>query len=240
MWALLPLKNFAQAKQRLSAVLTPTQRCGLFQSMVQDVLAMLQSHPDIENTLIVSEDPRARLMAYEYGAEFLFEPALKVSGLNPSIQAAVSELSLRGVDDVMIIHGDLPLISSVELSQLVCAHRAQGYHALTIAPDDRRDGSNCLLCTPASSLIYCYGTNSFSKYVEQSCDLGMSLQVIASPGFACDIDTPEDLVTLFERVDASNAPHTYRYISANGLFDCLRILETPHFNNVERQYGWAS
>jgi 2-phospho-L-lactate guanylyltransferase len=246
MWALLPLKNFANAKQRLSSVLSPQERCGLFQSMVKDVLEVLQGHPDIDNTMIVSDDPVARLLAQEYGAEFLAESVLKVSGLNESIQAAVSELSRRGIDEVMVVHGDLPLISSVEISRLVCAHRKQRdlthppTPALTLAPDDRREGSNCLLCTPASLLSYCYGANSFIRHAAQASHRGMSLQVMTLSGIACDIDTPEDLRILIERLDGqNNAVHTYRYIVENGLSERMTKFETVQFTAVDMQYRWV-
>ncbi|MEE8056503.1 MAG: hypothetical protein V3T17_01520, partial [Pseudomonadales bacterium] len=168
------------------------------------------------------------------------ESTLQVRGLNQSIQAAVGELSRRGVDDVMIVHGDLPLISTVEISQLLRVHRAQGSPALTLSPDDCREGSNCLLCTPASRLTYCYGSNSFARHAAQASYHGMSLQVVALPGIGCDIDTPQDLLALFERVDIQSASHTYRYITANDLVGRLSEVETSHFTTADVQYSWAS
>ena len=41
MWALLPLKRFSSAKQRLAGVLTPTERRALVLAMASDVLATL-------------------------------------------------------------------------------------------------------------------------------------------------------------------------------------------------------
>lgn len=98
MWALVPLKNFAQAKQRLSAVLNPEERRGLFEAMAKDVLSILKSHPDIENTLVVSVDPVARQLATQYDAEFLDESNFKfrdsnTGGLNATVQAAVDGLA---------------------------------------------------------------------------------------------------------------------------------------------------
>jgi 2-phospho-L-lactate guanylyltransferase (CobY/MobA/RfbA family) len=41
MWAVLPAKDFVDAKQRLAPVLTAAQRNALFRAMLEDVLTML-------------------------------------------------------------------------------------------------------------------------------------------------------------------------------------------------------
>jgi len=273
MWALLPLKDFSGAKQRLSAVLTPAERSGLFLAMVRDVLSVLQAHPDVDNILIVSDAVEAQQLANDYGAQWLSEADLNVSGLNGAIQAGVNDLARRGIDDVMIIHGDLPLISSADISQLFQAHQQQllGGHktgafnapsALTIAPDERREGSNCLLCTPASNMTYRYGENSFALHSAEARHIGMPLRVVYSPGAACDIDTPQDLGVLLQRATPHNARHSHRYINEHALAERLLAkapvfekadalsdththarLETQtsveHSAGLEIQYGWA-
>jgi|GEM_PF-176514 len=273
MWALLPLKDFSGAKQRLSAVLTPTERSGLFLAMVRDVLSVLQTHPDVDNTLIVSDAAEAGQLANDYGAQWLSEADLKVSGLNGAIQAGVGELARRGIDDVMIIHGDLPLISSADIRQLFHAHQQQllsGHKAgafnapsaLTISPDERREGSNCLMCTPASSMTYRYGKNSFALHSAEARKIGMPLRVVYTPGAACDIDTPQDLGVLLQRATPHNARYSHRYIKEHALVERLRtkapVLEkadalsdtNTHARletqtraeptaGLEIQYGWA-
>ena len=63
MWAVLPLKDFVSAKQRLSGVLSATERRRLFHAMVEDVLSVLIQAPSIVGIVIVSDDPTAALMA---------------------------------------------------------------------------------------------------------------------------------------------------------------------------------
>ena len=82
LWALIPVKDFVNAKQRLSGVLSPSERRGLSQAMVEDMLVCLGHVPGIDGILLVSDDPGAGLLAYRYGARVLkdrsggFEPAL--------------------------------------------------------------------------------------------------------------------------------------------------------------------
>jgi len=273
MWALLPLKDFSGAKQRLSTVLTPAERSGLFLAMVHDVLSVLQAHPDVDNILIVSDAVEARQLANDYGAQWLSEADLNASGLNGAIQAGVNDLARRGIDDVMIIHGDLPLISSADISQLFQAHQQQlrsgrkagafdAPSALTISPDERREGSNCLLCTPASTMTYRYGDNSFALHTAEARQIGMGVRVVYASGVACDIDTPQDLEALIQRATPDNAQHSHCYITEHGLTERL-MKKVPVFENtgalsntnthekleaqprIERttglkvQYGWA-
>jgi 2-phospho-L-lactate guanylyltransferase len=225
MWALLPLKEFAHAKQRLAGVLTPEERRDLFAAMVEDVLSVLHGHPDIENTLIISEDEHAFALARNYGAVCLSESNLSVRGLNEAVQAGVDQLAHAGIDEVMVIHGDLPLISAADIRHLVLSHQQlsqASVHkaatpALTIAPDEHRQGTNCLLCTPASSMTFCYGANSFTAHAVKASHVDMPLQVVSLPGVACDIDTPDDLNQLIQRASATCAQHSHRYIVEHDL-----------------------
>lgn len=225
MWALLPLKQFAYAKQRLSSVLSGEERYRLFTAMVKDVLTVLQQHPDIQGTLIISDDPTVESLAAEYHAEWLTEAGLQVRGLNAAVQAGVDVLARRGIDDVMVVHGDLPLLTIEEITCLVEAHRQQVSATaaevprplLTVIPDERRVGTNCLLCSPASRMTYCFGTDSFLAHVAQASRCGLSLQVLGLPGLMCDIDTPVDLISLVQRANADTAKHSFDFIQASGL-----------------------
>lgn len=234
MWALLPLKKFAHAKQRLSGVLSAEERYQLFEVMVKDVLSVLLRHPGIERTLIISDDPAAKKLAADYSAELLSESGLQVSGLNSAVQAGVDVLAKRGINDVMVVHGDLPLLTVGEITCLLEAHRKKGETSkgtsanpmLTIVPDERREGTNCLLCTPASRLTYCYGRHSFLAHAAQASRIGLPLQVLRLPGMMCDIDTPADLVNLLQRATSDIAVHSYDYIHSIGLAGRLG-LATP-------------
>ena len=75
MWAILPLKDFVSAKQRLSGVLSASERRRLFHAMVEDVLSALSHAETIDSIVIVSDDPAASLLAERYGAVVLDEPA---------------------------------------------------------------------------------------------------------------------------------------------------------------------
>ena len=69
--AILPIKSFDQAKQRLSETLDPVTRRVLAEAMFSDVLVALRRSQLIERVLVVSGDHGAQRIAAGYGAMVL-------------------------------------------------------------------------------------------------------------------------------------------------------------------------
>lgn len=227
MWAVLPLKDFADAKQRLAGLLDGAQRIGLLRAMVGDVLCTLRGHPDLDGTLVVSADPLARALAQSHGADFVSETALGVQGLNAVVQAAVAQLARDGEDEVLILHGDMPLISTDEISQLIRHHRLAPAPALTLATDRHGDGSNGLLCSASAAIGFAYGKGSCARHREQAQRAGMSCNILTLPGMSCDIDEPADLVALLDHPHLAAAHGTRNYLAASGITHLLLAQTIP-------------
>ena len=73
--AVLPVKRFDDAKQRLAAGLDEERRRALVAAMVADVLEAIGEARAIERTIVVSGDPVAQEIAAEVGAEVVPDPA---------------------------------------------------------------------------------------------------------------------------------------------------------------------
>ena len=224
MWALLPLKDFPNAKQRLAGVLDGGQRIALLEAMAGDVLQALADHPDMDGTLVISDDPAARRLARQYGAEFVSEGELGVHGLNAVVQATVTQLARDGEDEVFILHGDLPLVDAAEIGQMIRPHRLAQSPALTLATDRLGDGSNGVLCSASANIVFAYGKGSCARHREQAQSAGMNCQVLTLPGLSCDIDTPDDLFALLGHPRLAMAERTRDYLEASGI---ARLLRTP-------------
>ena len=69
--AILPIKSFDHAKQRLGETLDPTTRRVLAEAMFSDVLVALRRSTLIERVLVVSRDHGAQRIAAGYGAMVL-------------------------------------------------------------------------------------------------------------------------------------------------------------------------
>lgn len=222
MWALIPVKRYCQAKQRLSGFLMPGERINLFKAMLEDLLGVLCDHPDIESVLLVSDEPAVNKLAIDKGLELLTEKELGVNGLNNVVQAAVTKLMQRGIDDVMVVHGDLPLLNEQEISILIQSHQQAKLPAVTIAQDTEGQGSNCVLCTPASKMYFQYGVNSLQKHSVHAKEISASLQIISLAGAQCDIDTPADLIELVNHPLLIKTSQTKRYLDESGIAEFIR------------------
>ncbi|WP_101757413.1 5-amino-6-(D-ribitylamino)uracil--L-tyrosine 4-hydroxyphenyl transferase CofH [Oceanicoccus sp. KOV_DT_Chl] len=220
LWALLPLKDFVNAKQRLSGVLAAHERRHLFHTMVEDVLDVLSVHPAIDHVVIVSDDPSAELLAEHYGVSCWDESSLLASadntkGLSAVTDAAAGKIQQQGVDSLLVIHGDLPLINATEIQQLIDQHQASLSPCMTIAPDTVKEGSNCLIVSPPAALNFQYGAYSFQKHCEQAQQKKMAVNILTLTGAAADIDNPEDLILLCQETDKTK--HTLRYLQESGI-----------------------
>jgi len=216
MRVLLPLKEFAAAKQRLAGVLSPTERARLFQAMVEDVLFAISGHPDVDDVVICSSDPAAAWLACYYEVNFLPEPT-PGQGLNAAVNAAVREFAAAGVPEVLVVHGDLPLLGSADVATLIAAHRAQTGAAVTIAPDRRRSGTNLLVWSPLDKFAAHYGGDSFRRHSELARQTGAALAVCDLPGGSCDIDEPDDLLLLLTQPPQNLARYTMTYLQDSGV-----------------------
>ena len=72
--AVLPVKRFDAAKQRLAAGIDAARRPELAAAMVADVLEAIGAARTIERTIVVSGDPLAQELAAEAGAEVVPDP----------------------------------------------------------------------------------------------------------------------------------------------------------------------
>jgi 2-phospho-L-lactate guanylyltransferase len=67
-WALVPIRSFVSAKQRLSRALSETQRALLAEAMAAHVVQLLLHEPLLAGVAVVSPDPRVRDWAEKRGA----------------------------------------------------------------------------------------------------------------------------------------------------------------------------
>jgi 2-phospho-L-lactate guanylyltransferase len=232
MWALLPLKDFVQAKQRLAGSLNVSERRALFHAMVEDVLTVLTVHPSFERIVVVSDDPAAQLLAEHYGTDCWSERSLGASGLNAVVGSALGKMAEltdnhSRVTPAMVVHGDLPLLGSQELNALIEQHRLlMKTHpsAVSIATDRHGFGSNIVVCDPAKAPVLAYGPGSCAAHYASAEAMQLPAQVISLPGLAQDIDTQDDLLRLLAMVPSDAAERTLGYLYQDGIAQRLRRL----------------
>lgn len=199
LWVLIPLKDLVNAKQRLSGVLSSSERRALCQAMVEDMLQCLRGVSGIDGILLVSDDPAAELLAYRYGAQVLKEKG-QSRGLNSAVQQAASYLEARGASHVLVLHGDMPGITVADVGQLIQDIPSQPF--VRLVPDCLGQGSNGLLCSLPAPLPFSYGEGSFPRHLDAARRGKLECQTMPLSSLQLDIDTPADLQALLNLLES--------------------------------------
>ena len=203
--AILPIKSFSQAKQRLRAELSDSDRRALVDAMFSDVLVALRRVPALESIIVVSGDHVAQRIAEGYGATIVEDEERGHNwAANKGIVAAVE----NGIERALLVPGDCPLMDPKELEELL-AHPA-GERSALIVPDRHGTGTNALLLAPPDVLAPSFGPDSRRRHLADASVAGVPAEVVEVPGLSLDVDTPEDLDALVKRLADSRggAAHT--------------------------------
>jgi 2-phospho-L-lactate guanylyltransferase len=205
--AILPVKRFRDAKRRLEAALPRGSRQALAEAMFADVLTALRRVEAIDRVLVVSADPAAQRIAEGYEAIAIDDPA--ESGQDQAVVRAAAHARELGATRVLCVAGDCPLLDPLELDGLLGRPRAAERFAVVI-PDRHGTGTNALLLCPPDALAPRYGVDSFARHLALGREAGLPVEAVELDSVALDVDTPEDLAALQERLASSRggAAHT--------------------------------
>ena len=184
-WAVLPVKPFEEAKSRLDAVLSASERHDLARGLLLHALEALRDCDAIDHVLVVSSDPAALMLATQHGAATLEETH---SGLNQALVEARRHAVERGAQSLLVLASDLPLVSTSDIDALFAAADA----SVVIAPDRRRQGTNALLLRPPEAIPFAFGEDSFARHLDLALAAGLVAIEVSLPGLAFDVDLSED------------------------------------------------
>ena len=186
--AVVPMKRLSAAKQRLAGVLGPEERGRLCLWMLGRMLEAFSACPEVGETLVVTPDGAVRdhVKGRFPQARVLFDP-LDLP-LNGAARLAAAEVAGRGYGRMLFALGDLPFLTAGEVSRMAGLRTPA-----VLAPDRRGQGTNALLLTPPGALEPAFGAGSFQRHLQEAGAAGLACEVFESPGFGCDIDTPDDL-----------------------------------------------
>jgi 2-phospho-L-lactate/phosphoenolpyruvate guanylyltransferase len=203
--AILPIKSFTEAKQRLAHELSPGPRRALAEAMFSDVLTALRRSKAVDEIVVVSSDHGAQQIAGGHGATVL-EDAM--SGHSDAAAMAIREAIEASVARVLLVPGDCPLLDPKELDQLLS--RPESERMAVIVPDRHRTGTNALVLSPPDVLSPSFGPDSCARHSTMAREAGAPHAVVEVPTLALDIDTADDLEALSAQLDRlhGGAAHT--------------------------------
>lgn len=203
--AVLPVKRFDAAKQRLAGGIDGERRRELAGAMVADVLAAIGDARTVERVIVVSGDPLAQELAAEAGAEVVPDP--EDAGHVPAAQAGIARAEVEGAERVVLLAGDCPLLDPRELDRLLTG--VPGRY-VGIVPDRHDTGTNALVLSPPDAIVPAFGEGSKARHVEAARRAGIPFGIEELPSIELDLDTPADVIALTRELERrpGRAPRT--------------------------------
>ena len=189
--AVLPVKRFAEAKQRLAPGMGATHRAELAAAMLEDVLEAIAATRAIERTIVVSSEPGTIEAAESAGAELVADP--DEGGHSGAALAGIARARELGAERVVLLPIDCPLLASRELERLLTGMPDR---YVAIVPDRHGTGTNALALSPPDAIEPSFGEGSCARHVAAAREAGVPFGVEELASLALDLDTPADVVAL--------------------------------------------
>jgi 2-phospho-L-lactate guanylyltransferase len=203
--AVLPVKSFGRAKQRLGEAVGGVARRELAAAMVGDVLDALGAVGALDGVIVVSAEETAGIEAAPVVLEVVHDPV--EAGQSAAAARGVRTAVARGAKRVLLVPGDCPALAPGELDELL----ATAEPGVVIVPDRHGSGTNALLIDPPTVLTPAFGPGSFARHAALAHGAGATVRVGRLPSLELDVDTPGDLEALRAALDAGRggaAPRT--------------------------------
>jgi 2-phospho-L-lactate guanylyltransferase len=192
--AILPVKRYGRAKQRLAPDLNNDARAALAEAMVRDVLRAVARVEGLAGLILVTQEPRAAALASPFGAVVVQDP--DEAGQSEAASQGIARARELGAERVLLIPGDCPALDPGEVDGLLRAHT--GSPSVVIVPDRHGNGTNALLLSPPEVIAPSFGPGSFNRHREAAQRAGVTVAVDGPPSLVLDIDTGGDLAALRE------------------------------------------
>jgi 2-phospho-L-lactate guanylyltransferase len=227
--AILPVKRFRMAKQRLGASVGQETRVELARAMVADVLGALARSASLQLLIVVTDEPSVAVAARGHGALVLADTA--DAGQSAAVEIGVRHALAEGIERVLCVPGDCPALDTGELERLLRASRSSERTSrgvgegrsrgvgegrgrggdegprhgvataeVVIVPDRHGTGTNGLLLTPPDAIRPSFGPGSAARHRALARAAAASWRFERVPSLLLDVDTGEDLAALRERL----------------------------------------
>jgi 2-phospho-L-lactate/phosphoenolpyruvate guanylyltransferase len=204
--AILPVKRFETAKQRLGEALGSGSRAALAAAMFADVLSTLERAQMLQAIVVVSGEPKVRDIVA--GRDVILIEDTTEKGQSHAARAGLARTAALGMDRAALVPSDCPLLEPAELEELFV--RAAGGAEVVIVPDRHDTGTNALVIDPSGPFEPQFGPGSRQRHTEQAERRGLPFAIERPLSLTIDVDTGDDLVALGIALERSHgrAPRT--------------------------------
>src|SRR5918995_3072937 len=195
--AIIPVKRFGDAKQRLLTTLDRPQRAALVKAMLTDVLGAVTDAGGVERVILVTAEGRAQRIALAHArrvstpVEVFQDPADR--GHSEAATLGIIRAKALGTGCIALLPGDCPMLDAGELdAALDRMHPGR----VAVVPDRHGSGTNALLMSPPDAMGPAFGEGSRERHAERARSAGYELAIEELASLALDLDTPDDLEAL--------------------------------------------
>lgn len=197
--AILPVKRFAGAKQRLGEQLSPGARRTLAEAMVGDVLIALRRAERVDEVVVVTGEPTAEALARGHGAHVVRDP--DDAGHSQAALIGIAWALERGATRALLVPGDCPALLPAEVDGLL--EPAHAEREVVVVPDRHGTGTNALVLSPPDAIRPSFGPGSRARHEALAQAAQVECRVAEPFSLALDVDTAEDLDALAQALGQS-------------------------------------
>lgn len=183
-WIVIPVKAPEACKTRLMPALGDDERQALVAAMLRQTVDAARSVVGREAVLLVG--PSRHGLSED--TVLLDDPG---GGLNAALTSARDAALRAGVERLLLLSADLPMVTPADVADLLDAPAG----AIAAGSDRAGQGTNALsLPLPQGATFrFHYGEGSFAAHREEANRLGLDFLAIQRPGLALDIDRPDEV-----------------------------------------------
>jgi 2-phospho-L-lactate/phosphoenolpyruvate guanylyltransferase len=200
-FAILPVKNPRNAKQRLEGFLPAETREKLARILYEQTITTLSQASGVDRVIVITSDAEIAAHARRTGA-LVIEENRQVSH-SASADAACRTAMQMGAETALLVPIDVPLVEPSDFERLAAAGMSLR-PGVVIVPSADGTGTNALARTPPDVIPSCFGPGSFHAHLGEARSRAIAAHVLRLPGLMFDIDTPADVAELLARAPESH------------------------------------
>jgi 2-phospho-L-lactate/phosphoenolpyruvate guanylyltransferase len=186
--AIVPVKRLSHAKQRLSPLLSGTERAELARAMLHDVLTTLCAASELTGIVVVTGDPLVANLATTFGTRVVSD--ILETGVNAAVQQGLRTLDTPSAA-VLIVPADVPFATTSDLRLVIAG---LGRYPVVLVPASSDGGTNALAMREAGLIAPSFGDDSFARHQALARRGGADCGIVRTEGLGRDIDCPDDLL----------------------------------------------